>query len=94
MQTIYQNTELGYSRISLSDAIIMCPVMDKIISDYKWSLDKIKNGNNDDKEYYHRDAQRYYNQLKVMYQLGFVPTSAEDLIPLPALNIKAEDVQD
>lgn len=92
MQTIYQETSLGYNRVSISDVIVMLPVMDKIMSDYKWNL-KRYNAEQDktSRKYYHEDAQKQYNQLKVMYQLGFVPTSGEDLLPLPTLEEAEEE---
>lgn len=50
MKTVNQNVEIAFKAIDFSDALIMLPVMDKIVEDINNYQKAIDNNNQNDKE--------------------------------------------
>lgn len=83
MQTIKQTVDVNFNAIDFKDALIIAPIIDNLITNYRIahnSLDEAYNKGNDrygvrrDLETLHRT----YSQLQVLLRLGFQSTLPDD----------------
>lgn len=90
MDTIYKEQALPYNRVSINDVVTLIPLMDAITAEYrtynKWIKDRQEGKDQKDNtpmEVYVNKANRLYEQLCILRELGFTTSNKNRDIETP-----------